>query len=117
MSYISTEEVKNIRAILKEKHPKFKFSVSGGNSMKVSVAIMSGPTDFSDYSNSGSYSSQITEYGKYADPSHKEFFESVFAAIRSQNYYDESDISTDYFNVAYYYSLRIGTYDKPYVQK
>jgi len=31
-------------------------------------------------------------------------------------FYDESDIQTDYFNTAYYYYLRIGSYEKPYIK-
>ena len=34
-----------------------------------------------------------------------------------QGWFDESDIQTDYFNTAYYYYLRIGSYEKPYLNK
>ena len=30
-------------------------------------------------------------------------------------YYDRSDIQTDYFDVAYYISIHIGKWDKPYI--
>lgn len=32
-------------------------------------------------------------------------------------FYDESDIQSDYFNTAYYYYLRIGSYEKPYIRQ
>jgi hypothetical protein len=40
----------------------------------------------------------------------------MFEVMKSQNWYDESDITTDYFHTAYYLSLSIGKWDKPYVQ-
>ena len=36
-------------------------------------------------------------------------------AMQGTIYYDRSDIQTDYFDVAYYISIHIGKWDKPYI--
>jgi hypothetical protein len=115
MSFISKEEVKNIRQKLKTEFPKFKFSVSGGNSSKLNVTIISGPKDFSDIlddrgcSNVNHY--HLRNYGKY-----ETLFTKIINVMKSQNWFDNSDSMTDYFHVAYYFSLEIGRWDKPYAQ-
>jgi len=50
MPYIYTEEVRAIRKALKDKLPDWKLSVSkSSNHSSVTVAIMAGPIDFTDY--------------------------------------------------------------------
>lgn len=44
----------------------------------------------------------------------KEFLTETFAALKSADWYDESDAMTDYFNTAYYVDVNIGRWDKPY---
>lgn len=116
MAYISTAEVKNIRNKLKEKFPQFKFSVSGGNSLKLHVSIVSGPEDFSEYT--GEYKSfevnqyHLGGYGKFS-----ELFAKIYDVMKSENWYDKSDSMSDYFNTAYYMSLSVGKWNKPYEQK
>ena len=44
----------------------------------------------------------------------KEFFDEVFKAIKSADWYDESDAMTDYFNTAYYFDINVGQWNKPY---
>ena len=44
----------------------------------------------------------------------KEFFDEVFKAIKSADWYDESDAMTDYFNTAYYFDINVGRWNKPY---
>jgi hypothetical protein len=41
----------------------------------------------------------------------REIFKGMFGA----DYYDNSDIQTDYFDTAYYVDVNIGKWDKPYV--
>jgi hypothetical protein len=35
-------------------------------------------------------------------------------ALSSAGWYDKSDLMTDYFDTAYYMSLKVGRWDKPY---
>jgi len=115
MAYISTQEVKNVRELLKTTFPKFKFSVSGGNSLELKVAIMSGPEDFSEVL--GEWKSvDINQYHLYQYGKFEKLFAKMFKAMKSQNWFDESDSMTDYFHTAYYFSLSIGKWNKPYVK-
>jgi len=45
----------------------------------------------------------------------KAFLTEAFAALKGANWYDNSDAQIDYFNTAYYVSLNIGKWNKPYV--
>lgn len=115
MAFITTQEVKNIRELLKSEFPKYKFSVSGGNSLSLQVAIMSGPEDFSSVL--GEWKSiDINQYHLYQYGRFEKLFTKMFKAMKSQNWFDKSDSMTDYFHTAYYMSLSIGKWNKPYVQ-
>lgn len=45
----------------------------------------------------------------------KAFLSEAFVALKSADWYDESDAMTDYFNTAYYVDLNIGKWNKPYI--
>ena len=45
----------------------------------------------------------------------KEFLTETFQAMKSADWYDESDAQVDYFNTAYYVVVNIGKYNKPYM--
>ena len=45
----------------------------------------------------------------------KAFLTEAFKALKSADWYDESDAMTDYFNTAYYVDLHVGRWDKPYI--
>lgn len=44
----------------------------------------------------------------------KAFLTEAFKALKSADWYDESDAMTDYFNTAYYVDVNIGKWNKPY---
>ena len=44
----------------------------------------------------------------------RDFLNEALEAMRSANWFDKSDISTDYFYTAYYVDISVGRYDKPY---
>ena len=115
MAYITKEEVRNVRELLKKKFPKFKFSVSGGNSLSLKVAIMSGPEDFREVLGLRN-SMDVNQYHLYQYGRFEKLFTDIFKAMKSQNWFDDSDSMVDYFNTAYYIGLSIGKWDKPYVQ-
>lgn len=43
------------------------------------------------------------------------FLTEVIECLYGPDYYDHSDIQTDYFNCAHYISVNIGRWDKPYI--
>ena len=44
----------------------------------------------------------------------KELLDEVIAAMQAADYYNNSDIMTDYFDCQYYYNVNVGTWEKPY---
>ena len=44
----------------------------------------------------------------------KEFLTEAMKALKSADWYDESDAMTDYFNTAYYVDINVGKWNKPY---
>ena len=45
----------------------------------------------------------------------KQFLDELIPAMKSADYYDRTDVQTDYFDTAYYYHVKVGGWDKPYV--
>ncbi len=52
---------------------------------------------------------------RYKDSIAKDFIGEMVSALEGANWYDRSDIITDYFDTAYYYSLNVGSWDTPYI--
>jgi len=46
-----------------------------------------------------------------------EIIDKIVKSMYTADYYDESDAMTDYFNTAYYVSVNIGKWDKPFEVK
>jgi len=44
----------------------------------------------------------------------KQFLDELIPAMKAADYYDRSDAMTDYFDTAYYYHVKVGSWDKPY---
>ena len=45
----------------------------------------------------------------------KEFFTEAMKALKSADWFDESDAQVDYFHTAYYVDINIGSWNKPYI--
>lgn len=43
------------------------------------------------------------------------FLSEAVPAMKAADWYDRSDIQTDYFDTAYYYHIVVGSWDKPYI--
>ena len=120
MSYISTEDVKKIRVALKNEFgKKLKFGVRKSPSHhSVSVTIKSGTVDFSDIMRNNTYDQvQVNHYHLQNYGVHKSLFEKIVEIIKtapSKKWYNNSDAMIDYFDVAFYFDLNVGDWDKPY---
>ena len=44
----------------------------------------------------------------------RDFLAKAFAALKGEDYFNKSDVMTDYFHVSHYFSIQIGQWDKPY---
>ena len=135
MAYISTDDVKHIRNTLKKELPQFKFSVVRDHHSSVTIALMKGPA-FNDYEYFDRYNNTITT-SNLSDGEHhqinqfhlEDFYGKENADILSKIdtisrtapaknggkvWYNDSDIMTDYFDIAYYVHISVGKWNKPY---
>ena len=134
MAYISTPEVAAIRKQLKEQLPQYKFSVKKDHHSSVTVAFMKGPA-WETFQTRDRYTGEMHDdaMGDHEQLNHrwaKEFYgekngaiiEKVEKIIKTAPYkagvgdlwYDNSDSQSDYFDTAFYMSIHIGQWDKPY---
>ena len=134
MAYISTEEVAAIRKQLKAEMPEYKFSVKKHHHSSVTVAFMKGPA-FAEYTYFDRYAGEqkegVLEGYEQLNHHHAErFYGEENAAIINKvekiiktapatvqggrEWFDESDSMSDYFHTAFYMSIHVGQWDKPY---
>lgn len=137
MAYVSEEVINKARAALKALNKEYgvKATLSGKNSSSLTLKISEGSIDFignycdtiierKHYMNDAdsvvkyvqsSGSIQINQYYLDTQFSGKalEYLEKA-KAIMHVDHWDESDIMTDYFHCAYYVSMNVGRWDKPY---
>ena len=129
MAFIKTEEVREIRKALKAEFPKVKFSVQKYHNIGVNVYVMATSEDELDFTNGDETYFQLNQY--YLDREFQncdngeekvKFFQRVLEIIKTapanaeggQEWFDRSDIQTDYFNIAFYINIGVGQWDKPY---
>ena len=133
MAYISTPEVAAIRKQLKEQLPQYKFSVKRDHTSSVTVAFMKGPA-FKEFvyrdRNGDNVAGDINTH-EQLNHYHAEYFygekngaiiKKVEKIIKTAPYlegvgdlwFDKSDSMSDYFHTAYYLSIHVGKWDKPY---
>lgn len=118
MAYISADDVSEIRKSLKDRFSKFKFSCKRDGKTSIIVTILSGPTDFSDIIKQSFLA--LNEYYLDDYKPHTQFLSDVLETIKFGSFnkwFDESDIQSDYFNIAFYIHLSIGSFNKPYQVK
>lgn len=112
---------------------KVKGSLSVRNHSTIVLTLKSGAIDFIDNSNkvcgndfyqvqrgfkpTTSGYDQVNPYWfqDHYDGDAKAFLTEAFKALKSADWYDESNAMIDYFNIAYYVDINIGKWDKPYI--
>ena len=128
MAYIGADSVKAIRVALNAEFPEIKFSVTNDNHSSVVVSIMESPYNLinehtADEADIKSGYSSINHYypDRYA---HEALYQRIWdivkiapfnAGTEDEPWYDRSDIQSDYFDVSYYLTLRVGKWNKAYV--
>ena len=133
MAYISTEEVAAIRKQLKAEMPEYKFSVKKCHHSSVTVAFMKGPA-WETFQSRDRYTGEMHDdaMDDHEQLNHvwaEDFYGEKNAAIikkvekiiktapvkaGGREWYDDSDSQSDYFDTAFYMSIHIGAWDKPY---
>ena len=122
MAYMNQEK----KAVIKAKLDKIlkplgiKYSVRIENNYSITCTIKSAPIDFirdcigiekdTDYLQCNLFWVE----NNYKNPS-KDIILKIREALRSADYYDNSNPQIDYFDTAYYCILHFGTWDKPFI--
>ena len=109
MAYINAQETAQIRNALKAAFPTMKFSVRKQHSMSLNVTVVKGNIDLVD--------GQINQY-HLDNTSHPDFWKQVLDIIKNgsdRKWFDESDSQSDYFHTAFYIHMRVGDWNKPYI--
>ena len=112
---------------------KVKGSLSVRNHSTIVLTLKSGAIDFIGNSNrvcgndfyqvqrgfkpTTSGYDQVNPYWfqDHYDGDAKAFLTEAFKALKSADWYDESDAMIDYFNIAYYVDVNIGKWNSPYI--
>lgn len=135
MAYMNQEKKAKIAAKIKPILAKYgvKGSLSVRNHSTVVLTLKSGKIDFIGNLNKvcGSNPYQVDRgfrpvtngctdvnqywYQDHHDGKAKKFLDEIFPALKSADWYDESDAMTDYFNTAYYVDVNVGKWNKPYI--
>jgi hypothetical protein len=135
MAYMNQERKQKITKALKPILAKYKVkgSLSVRNHSTIVLTLKSGAIDFIGNSNrvcgndfyqvqrgfkpTTSGYDQVNPYWfqDHYDGDAKAFLTEAFKALKSADWYDESDAMIDYFNIAYYVDVNIGKWNSPYV--
>lgn len=123
MAYINAASVQAIRNELKKKYKgALKFSVTKDHHSGVRVVILQGTVDFSDQVrdtdkiNFSVNQYYLENYGQHAKLLGEiyEIVKTAPATVGERAWYDNSDSMIDFFDTAYYISIEVGRWDRPY---
>jgi ABC-type proline/glycine betaine transport system substrate-binding protein len=134
MAYISQDQKKTLSVGIKEVLKKYgmKGTISVSNHSSLVVTIKSGKLDiiknwFDKATESSMFnrynekiikpeSIQVNEY--WIDQNYtgevKDFLIELLNSMKGDKWYDDSDVQSDYFNIAWYTHIYVGSWDKPY---
>jgi hypothetical protein len=135
MAYMNQERKAKITKMLKPILAKYKVkgSLSVRNHSTIVLTLKSGAIDFIGNSNkvcgndfyqvqrgfkpTTSGYDQVNPYWfqDHYDGDAKAFLTEAFKALKSADWYDESNAMIDYFNIAYYVDVNIGKWNAPYI--
>ena len=120
MAYVSKELKAKLAPAIKAVLKKYdvKGTIAVRNHSTLVVNIKQGAVDFVADCSGNDFHYQVNPYhidrgwnGKAA-----KFLNELIAAMKGNEWYDRSDIMTDYFDTAYYMDINIGQWDKDYIQ-
>jgi hypothetical protein len=81
------------------------------------LTITEGKIDFAKDSNMDmKFGIQVNPYWyqEHFTGKSKEFLDEIIPALKSADWYDNSDAMTDYFDTCYYFDVNIGKWNKQY---
>jgi len=131
MAYISQDEKKvlavEIKSVLKKYGMKATIGVSNHSTLVVN--IKSGSLDIignwfekqTERHNADQFDKpeyiQVNEYwiDNHYTGKVKDFLNELVSAMKGENFFDKSDIRSDYFHVKHYTSVNVGKWNSPYI--
>lgn len=127
MAFITSEQVKDMRNMIKKAFPAskgWKWSVTKEHHSSVNATLVQFPAgyDFAIKREGQDTSDDLYTQLNYYYLDESGLGKREVAVMKKVNeilhtgHWDKSDIQTDYFNCAHYMSLHIGKWDKPAVQ-
>ena len=132
MAYIRKEDKAIIAELMKPilKKYKVKATLSISNNSTIYLNVKSSPIDFIGIFNENvvkedfhtNYKIDNIQINPYWFDSHFKgheialsFLKEAHDALRGADWFDNSDIQSDYFNTKYYYYINVGQWNKPYI--
>ena len=117
MPYISTEDVRAKRNVLKKEFPEFKFSVRRSGGSSIHVDILEAPfnmlTEGSNYEQVNQF--YIAEHYKHF-PKISRVLLRIYEILKEGNYIENED--GDYGSIPHFYvNISIGNWEKPFQVK
>ena len=112
MAYVSQEMKKElapaIKAVLKKYRMKGSIAVNNHSTLEVNLS--------EGYIDLGGVSKSVNVYhiDEWYEGVAKNFLNELLNAMKGPKYFNNDDIMTDYFSRAYYVSINVGKWDKPY---
>jgi hypothetical protein len=128
MAYMNQEKKAGIKTSLDAllKPLGYKFTLRVRNHSSIDLYIKSGPMDFGTHLKreapgnfAGSKPSghiQVNQYwiGEHWNEPAASLLHQINQCMMAAEYYDRSDVQTDHFDTAYYYSINIGEWNNHY---
>ncbi len=112
MAYMNQEKKAKIAARIKPILKKYgmKGSLAVRNHSTIVLNLKSGKIDF------GGDNIDVNPYWfhEHFEGKARKFLTEAFAALKSADWYDETNAQIDYFNTAYYVDVNVGKWNKPY---
>lgn len=125
MAYVSQELKAKIAPVVKEicKRYGVKASLAVRHHSSLVLNIKSGRIDFIGNFNEtcdprhlaqGSIQVNTYWYHEHFAGAAKDFLAEIIPALKGPDYFDHSDIQTDYFHCSHYIDVNVGRWNKPY---
>ena len=116
MAYVSQADKAKLAPEIKKVLSKYgmKGSISIRHHMSLVVTLQSGAIEFEHSHGDGYTQVNVYHIDNHYEGKAKAFLKELLAAMKGPDWFDKSDIMTDYFHVSHYCDINIGKWDKPY---
>lgn len=132
MAYVSKEMKAKLAPLIKLICRKYgvKASLAVRNNSSLELNIKSAPIDFignhtevynkknfnnTQYQTQNNLDVNVYWYHEQFSGVAKDFLDEIIPALKGEDFFDDSDIQSDYFNCSHYYHVNVGQWDKPFV--